>query len=485
MPTSPSIAGCEIYTLQPAAQDREMVERLVQWLTSSPSGVTRRNRMELPRIILVILDRLHRSGFQAYVVGGAIRDTCLGCKPLDWDVATSATFEEIKRVFRDRRFFTLRHETVTIVDNDHHFEVTPFRGPQNISKTLIGDLGRRDFTIDAMAYDVTKKEILDPLRGRADISRKTVRAVGDPTERFREDPLRLLRAVRLATVYNFRIEPKTMTAICRMAEQLSSVAKERIRDELMYILMSRRPSKGFNLMLRTGLLRLVLPELLEGHLKKQNTRHRYTIYKHILETIDRVEPHPVLRLCALLHDIAKPRVRKKINGEFRFIGHEKASAELAEDILRRLRFSNDMIRQVLTLISHHLIFYNSNWRDGAVRRLIRRVGSENMEALISFRSADLLAHGLGDQGQALLAELKERVKKITEGPFPRVTRDLAIDGHQVMATLGLRSGPEVGRVLDALMEKVTDQPELNTKEALVNLLKQGYYLDLFLDTDRH
>ena len=363
--------------------------------------------------------------------------------------------------------------------------MTPFKGPQNIPKTIINDLGRRDFTIDAMAYDVHKKEILDPLNGRRDISRRTVRAVGDPAERFREDPLRLLRAVRLATAFNFRIEPKTMAAISRMSDHLASAAPERIRDEMMHILMSRRPSKGFNMMWRTGLLKTVLPELIEGHLKKQNARHRYTIYKHILETIDRVAPDPVLRLCALLHDIAKPRVRTKINGEFRFIGHEKAGVALAQGILKRLRFSNGIIGQVSNLISHHVIQYQPSWSDGAVRRLIRRVGPENMEALIAFREADLLAHGRGNEGLSLLSELKQRIKKITESPFPGVSRGLAIDGHRVMATLGLQPGPEVGRVLDALMEKVMDQPELNTEEGLVNLLKQAHYPDLFLDTDSH
>jgi tRNA nucleotidyltransferase (CCA-adding enzyme) len=438
-------------------------------------------RMELPNIILVILDRLHRSGFQAYVVGGAIRDIYLGRAPMDWDVATSAPVDEIKGIFHDMRYFALKHGTVTIVNNGRHFEVTPFKGPQNIPKTIISDLGRRDFTIDAMAYDVHENEILDPLDGRRDITQRTVRAAGDPTERFR----RLLRAVRLATEFNFRMEPKTMAAISRMAEHLASVAQERIRDELMNILMSRRPSKGFNLMWRTGLLRQVLPELIECHLKKQNARHRFTIYKHILETIDRVAPDPIQRLCALLHDIAKPRVRTKINGEFRFIGHEKASAELAKDILTRLRFSNNMIGQVVNLISHHVIQYHSNWSDGAVRRLIRRVGPGNVEALISFREADLLAHGRGNEGLSLLSDLKKRIKKITEIPFPGETRGLAIDGHRVMAALGLQTGPEVGRVLDALMEKVMDQPELNTEEELVNLLKQAHYPDLFLDTDGH
>jgi putative nucleotidyltransferase with HDIG domain len=269
----------------------------------------------------------------------------------------------------------------------------------------------------------------------------------------------------------------------RMAEQLASIPQERIREELMKILMSQRPSVGFNMMLRTGLLKPVLPELLEGHLKKQNVRHRYTIYKHILETMDRVEPDPVLRLCALLHDIAKPRVRTRVNGEFRFLGHMKASAELSKDILKRLTFSNEMIGQVTNLILHHLIQYDPEWSDGAVRRLIRRVGPENIAALLSFRRADLLAHGRGNAGLPLLSELKERVDEIMRSPLAMGTRDLAIDGHRIMEALGLRSGPKIGQVLDELMEIVTDQPELNTEEGLIALLKKRPHLLLSLDRD--
>jgi len=259
-----------------------------------------------------------------------------------------------------------------------------------------------------------------------------------------------------------------------MAAQLTSVAQERIREELMKILMSHKPSTGFNLMLQTGLLKTVLPELLEGYLKRQNVRHRYTIYKHILETIDRVEPDPVLRLCALLHDIAKPRVRTKVNGKFRFLGHMKASAELSEDILKRLKFSNETIEQVTKLITNHLIQYHTGWSDGAVRRLIRRVGSANINALLSFRRADILAHGRGGKGLDLLSELKKRVDEIIEKPFAIETQDLAIDGNQVMSVLGLSPGPKVGSVLRALMEKVTDHPELNTEEKLIALLKKEF-----------
>jgi putative nucleotidyltransferase with HDIG domain len=429
--------------------------------------------MDLPDIILMIIDRLHRSNYQAYVVGGAIRDMCLGRTPMDWDVATSAPLEQIQAIFQDIRHFNLKHGTVTIVGAKSQSEVTTFRGDGDSLKTLEGDLARRDFTINAMAYDVDKEEILDPAQGRRDIARKWVRAVGDPEDRFREDPLRLLRAVRLATELKFQIETKTLGTISQMAEQLGSVSKERIRDELMKILLSKKPSVGFNMMLKTGLLKQVFPELLEGYLKKQNVRHRYTIYKHILVTMDKVEPDPVMRLCALLHDIAKPRVRIKVNGKFRFFGHEKASAELAEDIMTRLRFSNDITRQVTKLISHHLIQYDTGWSDGAVRRLIRRVGPENIDALLSFRRADLLAHGRGKEGLHLLSGLMDRVKNLIESPLIIQPRDLAIDGQRVMEVLGLEPGPEVGRVLDELMERVTDHPELNTEEWLVSLLKQG------------
>jgi poly(A) polymerase/tRNA nucleotidyltransferase (CCA-adding enzyme) len=428
--------------------------------------------MDVPDVISAIIDRLHNSGYQAYVVGGAIRDMYLDRTPLDWDVATSAPQEQIKLIFRDMRHFNLKHETVTLVGAEGHVEVTTFRGTENSPKTLEGDLGRRDFTIDAMAYDVDKKEILDPMQGRRDISIKRVRAVGDPEERFREDPLRLLRAIRLATELKFRIETKTLETISRMTEQLVSVSPERIRDELMKILMSQKPSIGFNMMLRTGLLNQFLPELTEGYLKRQNIRHRYTIYKHILETIDKVDPDPVLRLCALLHDIAKPRVRTKVNGQFRFIGHAKESARLAEEILERLRFSNDTIGCVTNLISNHLILYDTGWSDGAVRRLIRRIGPDNIDALLSFRKADLLAHGRENDQLSLLSSLKRRVVKIMEKPLVMKPRDLAIDGRQVMDVLDLEPGPEVGRVLHELMEKVMDHPELNTEERLFSLLRE-------------
>ncbi len=430
------------------------------------------SEMIIPEFVVSILERLHSSDYEAYIVGGAVRDMCLQKDPTDWDVATSAPPEKIKSIFGDVRNFSLKHETVTLVDSAEHHEVSTYRGSKNFGQTIEEDLGHRDFTINAMAYDHHRDEIVDPYGGAEDILKKWVRAVGEPRERFREDPLRLLRAVRLATELSFRIEPKTLETLSEMALQLASVAQERIREELMKVLMSQRPSMGFNLMKRTGLLQQVLPELLEGYRKKQNAYHRYTIYRHIMETVDGVEPDPVLRLTALLHDIAKPRVRQKIRGEYRFLGHEEASAQLAREIMERLRFSNETIGQVTNLVAHHMIQYHSGWSDGAVRRLIRRVGSENVNHLLSFRRADTLAHGRNGQKMELLSELEKRIGALSKGPLATKTRDLAIDGKRVMGVLDLSQGPEVGRILHTLMEKVMDRPELNTEERLMAILEE-------------
>jgi poly(A) polymerase/tRNA nucleotidyltransferase (CCA-adding enzyme) len=297
----------------------------------------------IPKFVTFILNRLKNSGHQSYIVGGAVRNSYLSRSITDWDVATSAPSEEIKIIFQDVKLFALKKDTVTLVNSGHSFEVTAFRGKQNC---LEEDLGHRDFTINAMAYDAEKDEILDYCGGRKDIAKKLIRAVGDPEARFQEDPLRILRAVRFATELGFRIDTRTQKTIINMAPLLKSVAPERIREELIKVLLSPRPSTGFKIMRRTGLLKCILPELLEGYLKRQNTYHRHTIFGHIMETVDRVEPVPVLRLTALFHDIAKPRVREKIGSRWRFYGHEEASAGLSEEIMGRLTFSKDMIKKV-------------------------------------------------------------------------------------------------------------------------------------------
>jgi tRNA nucleotidyltransferase (CCA-adding enzyme) len=424
---------------------------------------------KIPNFVSYILSRLKLAGHQAYIVGGAVRDFCLKRPITDWDVATTATPSEIKTIFRDTRLFALKHDTVTLVDSANHFEVTTFRGEGN---NIEDDLGHRDFTINAMAFDLETGEILDPRGGKTDIKQRLLKAVGDPEARFREDPLRLLRAVRFATELNFRIEPETVSTLNQMAPLLLRVAAERIRDELMKILVSPKPSTGFKLSVKTGVLKYVLPELLEGYGMRQNSYHRYTVFRHIMETLDRVQPVPVMRLTALFHDIAKPRVREKCDGKWRFLGHEKASAVLCEEIMDRLKFSREMTRKVINLIANHMIGYDSGWSDGAIRRLIRRMGQEDIMDLIEFRRADILAHGLGDQKMDLLAELKKRIMNQLNGPMAGTTQGLAVDGYNIMDFMGISPGPKVGRILKELMEKVTDHPEMNNKETLLGLLKQ-------------
>ncbi len=429
-----------------------------------------------PPFVGFIIDRLKRAGYQAYIVGGAVRDACI-CRPAtDWDVATSAKQDQIEAVFQDVSRFSLKFGTVTLVHSGRHFEITPFRGPAN---HIRDDLERRDFTMNAMAYDVQNHEILDYVGGRRDLTIGWIRATCDPPARFREDPLRLLRAVRLSAEFRFQLETGTAKALSDSAPLLTQVAPERIKDELMRMLLSPRPSIAFKMMHQTGLIETFLPELVEGYLQKQNAHHRTTVFKHILETLDRVEPIPVLRLTALFHDIAKPRVKKKIHGEWRFYGHETASAAMSEQIMTRLKFSKEMIQNVAHLIRHHMIDYNPEWGDAAVRRLVRRVGGIWIRPLLTFRRADLLAHGLQELRQnktdhadplKRLDRLGSRIRELEKNHFPVSTRDLAVDGRKVMEILGLEQGPEVGNRLKELLEKVIDHPELNTEEGLVSLL---------------
>ncbi|MBW2064840.1 MAG: HD domain-containing protein [Deltaproteobacteria bacterium] len=425
----------------------------------------------VPSIVIKILDRLQASGHEAYVVGGAVRDICLGREPTDWDVATSAPVDTVRTLLRDMKYFSLNEYTVTLVHEGCQYEITTFRGEGRAGKTLQDDLSHRDFTINAMACDIHGERIIDPYGGRHDLVKKVVRAVGNPADRFLEDPLRLIRAVRLAVELGFRIEPETLKQMSVMAAELKRAAPERIRDEFTKILLSRKPSYGIKILLKTSVLKTFLPELSEGYRRRQNPYHGYTIFRHIMETVDRVKPELELRLAALFHDIAKPRVRKKDDNYYRFLDHDRVSSHLAREIMTRLRFSKHLTEQVVKLVSRHMINYNSDWSDRAVRRFMIRVGPEYLDRLLALREADLIAHGKDSRALEMLGELKERINRIAEGALPLKTRDLAVNGRTVMETLGLKQGPEVGWTLKWLMEKVLENPELNRREELVSLLK--------------
>jgi tRNA nucleotidyltransferase/poly(A) polymerase len=398
----------------------------------------------IPDMVKKILRKLERTGFEAYVVGGAVRDMVMGKAPTDWDVATSASGEEVENLFPHLTRFSLRHGTITLVGEGKHYEVSTFRGP---SPTIEDDLAYRDFTINAMAYHSDERKILDPFGGCKDIARRMVRAVGAPEDRFQEDPLRILRAVRISCELDFRIHPETRKAMSAMASLLSAVAEERIRDELLKILISEKPSRGFQGMVRTKLLKEILPEL-------QN------IPGPTLKTMDRVPPDPVLRLAALFHDAG---AAKK--------GQGFQDAGIVEEVLRRMKFSERMVTQVAHLLRHHrqAMGYDASWTEGAVRRLVRAVRPEQVNLLFSLCRADLESQG---KETRVLSDLEKRVQANLETGFPCRVQDLKVDGRKVMEVLNIPEGPEVGRILEALLEEVLDHPEWNTKEKLTELSEE-------------
>jgi len=426
---------------------------------------------KIPSVVLDISRRLTENGYETFIVGGALRDSLLGYQAKDWDVATDARPDRIHGLFPDMTRFDLKHGTVTLVFRRRHFEVTTYRGTGGFGASIEEDLSHRDFTFNAMAYDIVNKRIIDPFGGKEDMKRKLVRAVLNPKERYNEDPLRMMRAIRFSLQLGYSIEPETLMAISPIVPAIDTVAEERIREELLAILMVSRPSAGFNLMRKTGLLSRILPELLEGYRKRQNNYHKYTIYRHTMETVDSIEREPILRLSALFHDIAKPRVRKKLKGRWRFFGHEKASAGLTREIMLRLRFSKEEIDRVTYLVFHHMFDYKKDLSDRAIRRFIKRVGTEHIDDLMKLREADDLAHGWGRIGEDQIEEFRNRINAQIKKSHPFTISDLAVNGNDVMDILGLEPGPRVGKILNKLLDIVIEKPEHNKRDKLIEVLK--------------
>ncbi|MEA3360139.1 MAG: CCA tRNA nucleotidyltransferase [Thermodesulfobacteriota bacterium] len=428
------------------------------------------NNTNIPNIVIEISDRLIKNGYRAFIVGGAVRDSLLGLNVKDWDVATNASPDRIKKLFHYMTSFNLKHGTVTLVSKGSHFEVTTFRGKENFVMNIEEDLSHRDFTLNAMAYDIADNIIIDPFYGQKDIRKKAIRAVRNALDRFQEDPLRMMRAVRFSLELGYTIDADTLNGVSSMKDAIDKVSIERIRDEFLKILTAEKPSVGFNLLRKTGLLTRIMPELLEGYGKRQNNYHKYTIYRHIIETVDFIERDPILRLSALFHDIAKPRVREKRDGRWRFFNHPSSSAELARDIMMRMRFSNEWINIVTGLVSNHMFDYKKDLSDRAIRRFVKRVGINNIDRLISLRRADDLAHGWEKIPGEGLNVFKERIDALRKKSPPLNISDLKINGNDVMDELNLNPGPEISRILNKLLEAVIEEPELNEKDKLIKKL---------------
>lgn len=432
--------------------------------------------MNLPDEVQLIITTLRQAGFTGYAVGGCVRDLLLGREPQDWDVTTNAQPEAIQKLFPNN-FYNNRFGTVTVLPAQ--IEVTTYRveadytdqrHPDSIKFTdkLEDDLARRDFTINAMALSGT--EIIDPFDGQSDLKQQLIRAVGKPSERFAEDALRLLRAVRLAAQLDFVIESATLQAIKEYAPSITAISHERVRDELVKIVMSDHPEYGFNILEGTGLLAHILPELQEGVGVGQNKHHIYTVFDHSVKSAQYAANYDYslpIRLAALLHDIGKPRTKRPQGNDFTFYAHEIVGAHMAEKLLKRLHFSNDMIKHVVHLIRQHMFYYDvGKVTEAGMRRLLKRVGPEYFEDLIKLRIAERKGSGVPKAEPYRLRHLQFLAEKVSQQAIS--TSQLAINGNDLMKELGLKPGPQIGGILGALLADVIDHPTHNSRDYLLS-----------------
>ena len=436
---------------------------------------------ELIKEALEIINIIEDSGYEAYIVGGSLRDSLLGMQPKDIDIASSASPTEIKRIFNSYKTIDtgIDFGTVTLIYNDKPVEITTFRSesvyldsrrPDSVSfeKNVDEDLKRRDFTINAMAYNQSKK-LVDLFSGEEDLNNKLIRCVGSPDERFSEDALRMLRAVRFACVLNFDIEKKTFEAIKHNASRIEHISKERIQAELNKILMSSKPSIGIRLLLDSKLLDYVLPEIsrLSGF-NQNNPFHHLELLEHTLCVLDKVEPRLQLRLAALFHDVGKvDTVTLDENGIGHFYGHDSVSEDIAKSVLKRLRYSNEIIELTSQLVRYHMIQANVIGKKG-IQKLLRIFGENNIFELADLHFAD---------SSCTTMEVKEdvfrvKIRQVLDENIPFSVKDLDIDGYDLMK-IGAK-GKQIGDILNELLELVSEDASKNNKNQLMLYAKEIY-----------
>lgn len=440
-------------------------------------------KFPLPPDVKNILDKFTTVGYDIYVAGGAVRDLILGKPVDDWDFTTNAVPEDILKVFPDG-FYDNKFGTVGIANPEGNpYEITTYRTESGYSdarrpdkvawgKSLEEDLKRRDFTINAMALGATG-EIIDPHDGAGDLKKKLIRAVGDPHERFSEDALRLMRAVRIASELGFKIEEKTFEAIKANASLINRIAKERVKDELFKLLSSPHPYEGIVHLRESGLMAEILPELDKAFGVEQKSPQRHHIYDvgtHSLMALKFCDSQdPVVRFACMIHDIGKPQTYKKLpTGVITFYNHEVVGAAIARRIAERLKFSNKEKDKLLKLVRWHQFSVTEFQTDTAVRRFIRNVGLEHIEDMLILRKADRLGSGAKETSWRL-DDFKKRLVEVQKQPFS--IKDLKINGRDVMKELNIKPGPKVGEILEKLFEEVEEKSLSNERETLLNKLK--------------
>ncbi|MDR3162216.1 MAG: HD domain-containing protein [Spirochaetaceae bacterium] len=426
---------------------------------------------------------LNARGKTAYLVGGAVRDILRGKRAQDFDIATDALPEEVMALFPRVFPSGIKHGTVTVRLKGHSLEITTFRSESGYTDgrrpdqvryraTIEDDLSRRDFTMNAVAYKLPGGPIVDPYNGREDIKNRIIRCVGRAEERFAEDGLRPLRAVRFAAQLGFRVDGATLAAIPGALKVSARVSPERIRDELDKIIASEKPSVGLLLMEDTSLLDLLLPELSRCRGVDQRGFHRFDVLDHSLLACDyaaRTRAPLQVRLAGLFHDIGKVPTRQSNGaGAYTFYGHEGESARMVREIMTRLRYPNALMDQVVHLIAEHMFHYEDSWGDAAVRRFIIRVGEDRLGDLFALRLADTYAHAGIEPDGNLLAPLIRRIDAVLAQGRAFTLKDLAVSGRDLGA-IGIPSGPRMGAILKELLEAVVDDPELNRREQLLEI----------------
>lgn len=441
-------------------------------------------KIELPRKVVLIIKNLQRHGYDAYAVGGCVRDSILNRKPEDWDITTSAKPEQVKRIFRRTVDTGIEHGTVTVLIGKDGFEVTTYRvdglyedgrHPKEVTFTsrLEEDLKRRDFTINAMAYNDDER-LVDAFGGMRDLNYHLIRCVGDPKERFSEDALRILRAVRFSAQLAFPIEPETAEAIKSLAPNLEKISAERIQAELVKLLVSDHPERIQDAC-ELGITRVVLPEWDDMVGVKQNTpHHKYDVAAHTVHALQNVKNDKVLRLTMLFHDMGKPVMKTTDeNGRDHFKGHAIASEQIAKTVMKRLKFDNDTIRKVTKLVAYH--DYRMEPTGANVRRAMHEIGVELFPYYLAVRLADTKAQSSYERRGKLenIIQIRELYRNALRNKECVTLKDLAVTGTDLI-NLGIAPGKELGTLLNELLDMVIEDPAWNQKGKLCDYVKERF-----------
>jgi len=450
-------------------------------------------KFNIPEEIINIIKKLQSANFEAYLVGGCVRDILMNREPKDWDITTNAKPEEIQKLFPnniyENKFGTVAVKTDSDDEQLKIIEITTFRlegkytdkrHPDEVkfAKTIEEDLSRRDFTINAIALKPNtqnlKPELVDPYNGQEDIKNKLIRSVGEPEKRFNEDALRLMRAIRFSVQLGWEIEKKTFAALKKEAGFIEMIAKERIRDEFIKIIMSSLAKKGIELLEEVDLLKFIVPELRQGINNGQNKHHIYTIWEHNLRALDYAVKKNYgleIRLASLLHDIGKPNTKAGEGLDCTFYNHEVVGAKITVKIMDDLRFPKDIAEKVIHLVRYHLFYYNvGEVTESGVRRFLSRVGAENVDDLIKVREADRIGSGVPKAVPYKLRHLLFMIEKVKRDPIsPKM---LKVNGEDVMKILKIQPGPKIGMILSILLDEVIDEPSKNRIKNLELRIKE-------------